>query len=380
MNGTDPFAGLKVAIVHYWLVGMRGGEKVVEELCTMFPQADIYTHVAKPEKLSERIKRHRIIESFVGRLPGAKRHYQNYLPLMPRALEGFDLSGYDLVISSEAGPAKGVICDPDATHVCYCHSPMRYIWDQYHVYRAGAGTMARLAMPWLAHNLRVWDQASAARTDRIIANSGFVQRRVAKFWGQQAEVIHPPVDLAAFSPAIDPNAISDTYLYVGELARYKRPDLVVEAFNASGRPLSIIGEGAEKARLEQIANPNIRFLGRASFDVLKYEYAHCRALVFPGVEDFGITPLEAMASGRPVIAFAKGGALETVRDGATGAFFCEQSADALNICISNFESELLPKLDAKAMADHVAGFGRDRFRREIATSILDAIATTHKAA
>ena len=233
---TDPFAGLKVAIVHYWLVGMRGGEKVIEELCEMFPGADIFTHVARPENLSATLLKHRITESFVGRLPGAKSHYQKYLPFMPRALEGFDLTGYDLVISSEAGPAKGVICDPDAVHVCYCHSPMRYIWDQYHVYRAGAGRLTRWVMPWLAHRLRVWDQSSAARVDHVIANSHFIQRRVAKTWGRESDVVHPPVDLQAFRPG-EADQVGDHYLYVGELVGYKRPALMIDAFNHSGRPL-----------------------------------------------------------------------------------------------------------------------------------------------
>ena len=374
MDRRDHFAGLNVAIVHYWLVGMRGGEKVVEELCNMFPQADIFTHVARPERLSARIREHRIVESFIGRLPGAKSHYQSYLPFMPRALEGFDLTGYDLVISSEAGPAKGVICDPDATHVCYCHSPMRYIWDQYHVYRAGAGTLARLAMPWMAHGLRVWDQTSAARVDHIVSNSSFIQRRVAKSWGRESEVIHPPVDLEAFAPATDPAAISNRYLYVGELIGYKRPDLVVDAFNASGRALTIIGDGAERRRLQQKAGPNIRFLGRAPFEVLKHEYAHCRALVFPGVEDFGIVPLESMASGRPVIAFGKGGALETVLDGVTGSFFYRPTAEALNTAIQHFETDLLNDLDHDAMARHVTQFGRNRFRKEMTQSLLAKLA------
>ncbi|THH35466.1 glycosyltransferase family 4 protein [Aliishimia ponticola] len=365
---------MKVAIVHYWLVGMRGGEKVVEDLCHLFPQADIYTHVADPDNLSDTIRRHKITETFIGRLPGAKTHYQKYLPLMPRALEALDLSGYDLVISSEAGPAKGVVTAPDCVHLCYCHSPMRYIWDQYHVYRANAGLAGRAAMSIFAPWLRVWDHASAARVDHVVANSDFVRRRIAKAWGRSADVVFPPVDLDAFQPG-DPAEVEDFYLYVGELAAYKRPDLLVETFNESGRPLIIIGDGSEKAALEKVAKPNIRFLGRASFETLRSHYKRCRALLFPGVEDFGIIPLEAMASGRPVVAYGRGGALETVRDGVTGVFFHDHTPAALNGAIDRLENELLGTLDPQALQAHVAAFGRDRFRQEMATTISDLLSS-----
>jgi hypothetical protein len=186
-EGDDPpLSALRVAIVHYWLVGMRGGEKVLEELCEIFPQADLYTHVAIPQNISEKLRRHRIRETFIAKLPGGRRHYQKYLPLMPRALEALDLDAYDLVISSESGPAKGVITGPDTLHLCYCHSPMRYVWDQYPVYRAQAGRLTRWLMPLAVPRLRMWDQSSAARVDRIVANSDFVRRRIAKSWGRAA--------------------------------------------------------------------------------------------------------------------------------------------------------------------------------------------------
>ncbi|AUC56763.1 glycosyl transferase (plasmid) [Sagittula sp. P11] len=350
---------MKVAIVHYWLVGMRGGEKVLEEFCKLYPQADIYTHAAIPENLSDTIRRHRITETFIARLPGGRKHYQKYLPLMPRAL---DLTGYDLVISSESGPAKGVITHPDALHVCYCHSPMRYIWDQYHIYRAEAGRLTRLMMPWLAHRLRIWDTASAARVDHFVANSGFIARRIAKSWRREAAVIYPPVDVSAFSGP-DLAEPEDFYLYAGELASYKRPDLVVDAFTRSGKPLVVIGEGSERRALEARAGSNVRFLGRVSFEDLKDHYRRCRALVFPGVEDFGIIPLEVMASGRPVLAFAEGGAMETVIEGRTGMFFHEPTVEAVLEGVEALE-RVLPGFDPQALRDHAAGFTAERFRAE----------------
>lgn len=359
---------MKVAIVHYWLVGMRGGEKVIEEFCKLYPEADIFTHVAIPENLSELLLRHKIIETSIARLPGSRKHYQKYLPFMPKALEELDLTDYDLVISSESGPAKGVITRPDALHICYCHSPMRYIWDQYHTYRAQAGWITRALMPWIAHRLRIWDTASATRVDHIIANSDFVARRVAKYWGRTAEVVHPPVDLEAFASA-NSDELGDFYLYVGELVSYKRADLMVEAFNESGRTLVVIGDGADRDRLIALAKPNVTFLGRTSADVLKDYYARCKALIFPGVEDFGIVPLEAMASGRPVIALGKGGARETVKPGVTGVWFDEPTVAALNAAVETCERDLLPNLDADAIANFVAGFRQERFREEIATIV-----------
>lgn len=364
---TD-FTELKVAIVHYWLVGMRGGEKVIEELCEIFPQADIYTHIARPEKLSERIRSHRIIETYVAKIPGARKHYQKLLPFMPGALEALDLSGYDLVISSESGPAKGVITDPDTLHICYCHSPMRYIWDQYHVYRSQAGRLTRWLMPMIAHRLRIWDYASAARVDHIIANSRFVARRIAKSWGRTASVIHPPVDVDAFE-VTGADQDDPFYLYVGELVSYKRPDLLIEAFNGGNRRLVVIGDGAEFERLKATAGSNIQFLGRASFDTLRHHYSRCKGLVFPGVEDFGIVPLEAMASGRPVVAYARGGAVETVVDGVTGTFFYQQTSDALVAAIDQLERDVLPSLDQGALRRHAASFSCERFRSEIRQSV-----------
>jgi len=311
---------MKVAIVHFWLVGMRGGEKVLESLCRMFPDADIYTHIAIPENLSDTIRRHKITETFIARLPFARKWYPRYLPLMPLALESLDLTEYDLIISNEAGPAKGIVPGPGAIHLNYCCSPMRYIWDQYHIYRDRAGWFTRLLMPFFAHYLRIWDAVAAMRVDHFMADSQHVANRIKRYYRRDADVVYPPVAVEDFVPA-PTSELGDYYLWCGELVRYKRPDVAIEAFNANGLPLIVIGDGEERERLEKIAKPNITFLGKAPFATLKHHMARCKALVFPGEEDFGIVPLEVQASGRPVIALARGGALETVIDGKSGLCF-----------------------------------------------------------
>ncbi len=354
---------LRVALIHYWLVGMRGGEKVLESLCNMFPQAEIFTHVYVPEKVSPTIRRHKVHTTSIANLPMASRLYQKYLPMMPRALEEVDLSGFDLVISSEAGPAKGVIAAPDAVHVCYCHSPMRYIWDQYHVYRDNAGMMARRMMPRMAHELRTWDVVSAARVDGFAANSRHVAGRIEKYWRRDASVVHPPVAVEAFNPVAAEDR-GEFYLWAGELAPYKRPDIAVEAFNRLGKPLIVIGgPGKTERALAKSANRNIRFLGHVSTEKLRRYLAACKALIFPGEEDFGIIPVEAMASGRPVIALGRGGALDTVVDGETGLLFDDPSVEGLVGAVERFESEGMEHLDASRIADHAARFDENAFRR-----------------
>lgn len=317
---------MRVAIVHYWLVGMRGGEKVLEHMLRLFPQADIFTHVYAPDAVSELIRSRRVTTSFIDRLPAARRRYRSYLPLMPMALEQLDLRGYDLILSSESGPAKGVIPPPESAHLCYCHSPMRYLWNMFHDYRERAGPLTRLMMPPLAHYLRNWDAVSAQRVDRFAANSHTVARRVRRYYGRDADVVNPPVDVADFERASD---LDDAWLMAGELIGYKRPDLAVEAFNRMGRRLVVIGGGEMLEPLRRMAGPTVEVLGPQPFAELRRRYARCRALIFPGEEDFGLVPVEAMASGRPVIAYGRGGATETVVDGRTGLFFHEPSVEAL---------------------------------------------------
>jgi len=360
---------MKVALVHYWLVGMRGGEKVLEALCRMFPEADIFTHVCDRESISGELKRHRISTTAVQRLPFARRLYRTYLPFMPMALEELDLSGYDLVISSEAGPAKGVLAPLGAPHLCYCHSPMRYVWDQYHVYRADAGKAAQLAMPILAHRLRQWDVTSAARVDRFVANSNHVAARIQRYYRRDSDVVHPPVTVGQFAPVARAERGS-FYLWAGELVSYKRPDIAIAAFNRLGLPLVVIG-GPDKSRttLARSAKSNVTFLGKASFEVLRDHLARCKALVFPGEEDFGIVPVEAMASGRPVIAYGRGGILDTVVNGETGLLFEDQSVDGLIDAVERFEASGLADVDPGRLVAHAARFDEAAFRAGILASL-----------
>lgn len=366
---------LRVALVHYWLLRMRGGERVLEALCELYPDADIYTHVVDRDQLSPTLKRHEIKTTFIARLPRAKTAYQKYLPLMPIALENLDLSGYDLVISSESGPAKGVLLPTDATHVCYCHSPMRYIWNMYHEYKNSAGLVTRTAMPLLSHYMRMWDLASASRIDRFVANSDNVGQRIRRYYDQDAAVVHPPVDTDAFHP-VAPNEIGDFYLMAGELVRYKRPDLAVRTFNRLGKRLVVIGGGEMLPELKAMAGPTVELLGRQPFDVLRDAYAHAKGLIFPGEEDFGIVPVEMMASGRPVIAYGRGGALETVIDGLSGVLFDEQSEDALADAIARAERI---SFDPGAIVRHASGFGKARFKEQMAAAIEDTLTARRRA-
>jgi glycosyltransferase involved in cell wall biosynthesis len=365
---------MKVAIVHYWLVGMRGGEKVVEALAEMYPQADIFTHVYVPEMISEKIREHRIIPTFINALPRAGKMYKTYLPLMPLALEQCDLRGYDLVISSESGPAKGVIPPAEALHVCYCHTPMRYIWNMYHDYRDGAGRVTRMMMPALSHYLRMWDVSTAARVDSFVANSETVAKRIRRYYGADSVVIHPPVDTNSFSIA-PPSELEDYYLMAGELVSYKRPDLAVRAFNELKLKLVVIGGGDMLDEVRRLAGPTVTVLGAQPFDVLRRHYAKCRALIFPGEEDFGMVPVEAMASGRPVIAFGRGGAVETVAKGLSGVFFAEQTLESISLAVKELDKI---EIDPAKIAAHAERFGKDHFFRKMREHIDRRLAEKHR--
>ena len=327
---------MKVAIVHYWLTGMRGGERFLEALLDLYPEADIFTHVYVPEAVSAKIRAHTVHTTFINRLPRAARWYRFYLPLMPLALEGLDLTGYDLIISSESGPAKGVLAPASALHVCYCHSPMRYVWDFYHRYRREAGWFSRLAMPLCCHYLRLWDVTSAARVDAISANSTAVAGRIRRAWGRaDVTVLLGPIRSADFDPT---RPRGDRYLFLGELIAYKQPETAVEACLALGRPLTIIGGGPLLGRIRRLARGHdVEVLGRQPYAAVRERLATCRALLFPGEEDFGLVPVEAMASGAPVIASARGGALDTVVDGETGVLYPGETSEDLVRAIQRFE-------------------------------------------
>lgn len=358
----------RVAIIYHWLVTMRGGERVLERMLSLFPHADIYTHVYAPSEVSDLISSRRVKATFINRLPGAKKYYKKYLPLMPMALEGLDLRGYDLVISNETGPTKGVIPAPDALHVCYTHSPMRYLWDHYGDYRESAGPLSRLAMSLTFPALRQWDVTSAARVDRFAANSSFVQKRIEKYWRRDSTVVYPPVSVEDFSPSRD---VSSRYLWVSQMIRYKRPDLVIDVFNKIGAPLLMVGDGELFDTMRKRAGANIQLVRRLPFDQLKQAYATCRGLIFTAEEDFGIVPVEAMASGRPVLAYGRGGACDTVLPNVTGMFFTEQSAPSLEGGIARFE-DWLPHFKHEDAVEQAQKFTPQKFDENFTKLLLNA--------
>jgi glycosyltransferase involved in cell wall biosynthesis len=325
---------MRAAIVHYWLLNLRGGEKVVEALCRLLPDADIFTLFYDPDAVSPAIRSHRVHTSFLQPL---RKHYRSLLPLMPMALESLDLRDYDLVVSSESGPAKGVIVPSTTRHVCYCHTPMRYLWDLYPAYRNDwtHSRWKRALMTPFANYLRLWDYASAARVDDFVANSQNVKRRIWKTYRRESLVVSPPVAVETFysGPA------EDYYLIVSELVAYKRLDSAIRVCAATGRKLRVVGDGPEYKALKRISNGSIEFCGKASDAELSGLYSRCRAFLMPGEEDFGITAVEALASGKPVIALGRGGALETVPIDKPqgGIFFSEASDESLREAIERWE-------------------------------------------
>jgi glycosyltransferase involved in cell wall biosynthesis len=368
----------RVALAHHWLVGMRGGEKVLEEIGAIFPQAPIYVLVARPERLSPALSRRTIHTSRLQALPGAERHYKKMLPLYPWAIGSLRVKPpVDLVLSSDASMIKGLGYPPGTPHVCYCHSPPRYLWDLQEDYMQSAeagGTLGRALLKWTIPRVREFDRQAAERVTHFIANSAFVRERIRRCYGREAEVIHPPVALDDFVPL--EKEPEDFYLIVSQLTPYKRVDLAVEAFNRLGRRLVIIGEGSERRPLEARARDNITFLGSQPFPVLQDHYRRCRALIFPGIEDFGITPLEAQASGRPVLAYAGGGVLETVVNGVTGFFFRDQTPESLIEVIEQFEGEM-DRFDPKQCRQQAERFAPDRFRMELRSFLANKLSALH---
>ncbi len=360
--------GPHIAIVHDWLVSMRGGEKVLEVLCELYPGATLFTLVRRPGELSPAIERMEIRTSILQRLPFAQSRYQYYLPLFPAAIRSFDLTPFDLVISSSHAAAKGVRVRDGAVHVCYCHTPMRYIWDQYDQYfgPGRASAPLRTVMNALRAPLQRWDVETSRRVDRFIANSRFVQDRIRKIYGRESEVISPPVDTGRFR-AVEGN--NGYFLVVAALVPYKRIDIAVDACTASGDRLVVVGSGGEERRLRARAGANITFTGHATDDEIRSHYEGCRALLFPGEEDFGIVPVEAMACGKPVIAFGRGGATETVVEGRTGLFFAEQSAESLSGAMERFRAL---SFDAGGIRAHALTYDREIFRERIIRALPEA--------
>ena len=362
---------MRVALVHDWLTGMRGGEKVLAAMADLFPQADLLTLLHVPGSCPQLVQGRRVVTSFLDKL-GVRKHYRWLLPLMPLAAGRLDARDYDLVISSSQCVAKGVRRSPGAIHLCYCHTPMRYIWAQQDQYARRLNPLAAAAMACLRGYLRHWDLRSAANVDVFLANSQNVADRIARIYSRPAQVVYPPVDTAFFTP--DGSDREDFYLVASALAPYKCIDHAVDAFGRLGKPLRVIGSGQMMDKLRRQARANVTFLGWQSAEELRRHYRTCRAMVFPGEEDFGIAPLEAMACGAPVIAYGAGGALETVNDAAhspqaTGVLSQPHTVEALIDAVERFE-RIHRGFSPQSLAAWAANFGADRFRRQF----IDALA------
>jgi glycosyltransferase involved in cell wall biosynthesis len=351
----------RVALVHDWLTGMRGGEKVLEVLCELYPDATLFTLIHNHGSVSPLIEKMRIRTSFLQSAPFREERYRHYLPLFPLAIESFDFRGFDLIVSTSHAVAKGAKPAPGALHICYCHTPMRYVWELYDEYfgPGRAGLLTRLGMKLVAPSLRAWDVRTSSRVHYFLANSRNVAQRIRKTYRREADVIHAPVDTSKFSLS---RGNKGFYLIVSALVPYKRVDLAIEVFNKIGRRLVVVGKGPDLAKLKARAGKTIEFLGWQSDEQLARLYGACRALVFPGIEDFGIVPLEAMASGKPVLAFKAGGALETVVEGVTGIFFDAQTPEALERAVNVAEAT---RFDPTRIRRHAMKFDRARFKKEI---------------
>lgn len=353
---------MKISLLHHWLVSMRGGEKVLEQFCKLMPEADIHTLVYNKNRhaISGEIRKHKIYTTWIDNLPKSTKYYQKVLPLFPHAIGNHTLDA-DFVLSSDAGLIKGMKIPEDVPHVCYCHSPPRYLWDMQDEYLKNMGRISGMILKNITPSLKNFDLKSSKRVNHFIANSLFVQERISRIYGRDAEVIYPPVNLTSFKAS---SGYKNYYLIVSALVPYKRVDIAVEAFNKLGKKLIVIGEGAEKERLMKLANENIIFKSGVSDQELRQYYSECKAFIFPGVEDFGITPLEAQASGRPVIAFGRGGALETVLDRKTGLFFNEQTPGSLVECVLEFE-RTIQTYKCDECRKNAERFSEERFREEI---------------
>jgi glycosyltransferase involved in cell wall biosynthesis len=361
----------RVALVHDWLTGMRGGERVLEAVCELFPGAPLYTLVHVPGSVSPALEARRPRASVLSRLPGVSRYYRYCLPVFPFAIEQFDLDEVDLVISTSHCAAKSVVRPGRARHLCYCHTPMRYVWDQFPAYfgpqRVGAlaHQALRPVLAWLAR----WDRSTANRVDRFVANSHYVADRIRRYYNRASTVVYPPVDTSFYSPG---GRERDRYfLMVTALSPYKRIDLALEAARAVGVPLKIVGFGPERARLEALAGPDVEFLGRQSDAEILQLYRRAAGVLQTSEEDFGIVPVEAQACGRPVVAFARGGASETVRHGVTGVLVEEQTAGAF---ADGLARALATRFDDGVIRAHAMAFSRERFAAEFRALAAETLA------
>lgn len=352
---------MKVALVHDWLTNFAGAEQVLLALHEMYPEAPIYTTSFNVEKCAA-FREADVRTSFIQKLPWGKTKHQLFLPVMPLAFESFDMSEYDVVISITTACAKGIITKPGTLHICYCNSPMRYAWEgsQDYIQKSSfGGLLKKLVIPPLIAYMRIWDRASADRVDVFIGNSKTVARRIKKYYHRDSTVIYPPVNLKNYQVT---DGDKRYYFFVSRHVPYKRTDLVVGAFNELGLPVIIAGTGPEVARLKKIAKENVRFVGYQNQEKLSQLYTGCKAFIFPPLEDFGIVPVEAMACGRPVIAYGVGGATETVVDGKTGILFPEQTVASLVAAVRKFEEMSFDPVEIRA---HAMGFDVERFKKEM---------------
>ncbi len=340
---------MKVAVIHDWLTGMRGGEIVLDAILTLYPNADLFTLIYNKGKLNDRIEKRKIITAFTDRLPFKQSKYRWFLPLYPTAIESLDLRGYDLILSSSHCVAKGVIPPPDSLHISYIHSPMRYVWDMYYEYFPKQKGFSFLFYQTVANYLRTWDTASSARVDYFLCNSKFVGKRIQKYYRRDYEVIYPPCLPSKFK--VQSGSKEDFYLVVSAFAPYKRIDLAVEAFRKNGKKLLLIGGGQEERKIRRNLPKNVQLIEKITRKELEEYYAKARGFIFPGLEDFGITPVEAQGYCTPVIAFGKGGVLETVTDGKTGVFFYEQTPESLNHAILRSETISFKSQDFQKSVD-----------------------------
>lgn len=353
---------MKVAIVHELLVGYGGAERVLEDILKVYPDADVYTLIYMPEKMPERFKGYKIHTTYFQKIPFASKLYKKMVPMMPGAWERLDLTEYDIVISSCNNCCKGIIVAPYATHICYCHTPPRYYWDMFYEYRNNSGKIMKLILPGLIHKMRMWDRLAADRVDYFVANSKFTAARIKKYYRREAKVIYPGVHINDYELVDKPD---DYYLIVSRFVTYKRIDLAIKACNRLEKRLVIIGgRGEAEKELRQLAGATIEFKGHLSDEEMQEYYIHAKAFLFPGKEDFGITPVEAQSAGVPVLAFGEGGALETVVDGKTGIFFYEQTEEALIECIKTFEEKGV-EYSRQQIREYSMKFSEERFRKEI---------------